>query len=272
MARIWTYQQYYDDFDRAWDGHVDAASSSQITVTYMDTIGSTSFKGFATGRFTQGVGGEISGTVTGFTFSYKGSLIYSFAGASLSAQRLFDLMESDNPALTAYVLSQSDRFDLSANSDQVRGYRGNDTINGNGGDDRLAGDHGNDLVFGGTGNDTLFGGAGQDRLTGDSGDDVLQGGAGADTLIGGYGADRFVYRLASESTAAAQDQILGFSRSQGDRIDLSAMDADRLAAGNQAFTLIGTASFHHKAGELRFVTKAQGLTLLADTNGDGLAD
>ena len=109
MARIWTYQQYYDDFDRAWDGHVDAASSSQITVTYMDTIGSTSFKGFATGRFTQGVGGEISGTVTGFTFSYKGSLIYSFAGASLSAQRLFDLMESDNPALTAYVLSQSDR-------------------------------------------------------------------------------------------------------------------------------------------------------------------
>lgn len=53
----------------------------------------------------------------------------------------------------------------------------------------------------------------------------------------------------------------------GDKIDLSDIDA-KSGGGNQAFTFIGTQSFHHVKGELRF----KGGLLSGDTNGDGHAD
>ena len=272
MARIWTYQQYYDDFNWAWDGHVEAVSATQVEIGYMDTLSSPSWQGLATGRFRQTASGEVSGTVTGLTFSYQGSLIYRFEGANLSAGRLFALMEGDRPGLYAYVLSQGDRFDLSGHADILRGYGGNDTIRGNAGDDRLAGDAGRDLVLGGTGDDVLRGGAGRDTLRGDSGNDVLHGGFAADVLTGGYGADRFVFASAAESTASALDRVQDFRRSQGDRIDLSALDAQRGVAGHQAFDLIGTGRFSGAAGELRWQAAGGGLRLAADTDGDRQAD
>lgn len=79
-------------------------------------------------------------------------------------------------------------------------------------------------------------------LQGLGGNDALVGGAGSDTLTGGTGADRFAYLLTGDSPTGAttRDVIVDFSHSQGDRIDLSAIDANAVASGNQAFAFKGT--------------------------------
>jgi hypothetical protein len=56
--------------------------------------------------------------------------------------------------------------------------------------------------------------------------------------------------------------------SQQSHIDLSAIDANTNAAGDQAFTYIAGAAFNHTAGELRFSDHL----LQGDVNGDGTAD
>lgn len=123
-------------------------------------------------------------------------------------------------------------------------------------------------------NNLLSGNDGNNVLNGLGGNDTLVGGLGADTLVGGGGADRFVYRSAAESrTGANHDIIVDFDRKSGDRIDLSAIDANSKMPGNQDFAYIGVARFTG-AGQVRYVydgEKGQGL-VLADTNGDRVAD
>ena len=139
------------------------------------------------------------------------------------------------------------------------------TITGNSGNNRLKGAGGGDTLVGGKGNDTLDGGAGNDRLI---------GGAGADTLIGGAGKDMFIFTSVKDSTDAAsgRDTIRDFSRKDGDKVDLKAIDANTAKAGDQAFTFIGTEKFHKKAGELRYEKKDGDTFLRGDVNGDGKAD
>jgi Ca2+-binding RTX toxin-like protein len=92
-------------------------------------------------------------------------------------------------------------------------------------------------------------------LAGRSGNDVLRGGAGADRLQGDSGADRFDFDTISDSgLGRAADLILDFAHAQGDRIDLSDIDAIAGVAGNQAFsaTLIaGLGTAFTAAGQLR---------------------
>ena len=65
----------------------------------------------------------------------------------------------------------------------------------------------------------------------------------------------------------------GTSRGQGDRIDLSAIDADRRDGyDNDAFRYVGTDAFSGAAGELRYGRVAGGVIVQADTNGDRVAD
>ena len=86
----------------------------------------------------------------------------------------------------------------------------------------------------------LDGGAGNDYLSGGRRNDLLQGGTGKDVLIGDAGADDFVFKSVGEAgKGSARDVIRDFSRAQGDDIDLSAIDANTKAAGNQAFSFIG---------------------------------
>ncbi|MFG1375891.1 peroxidase family protein [Xanthobacter autotrophicus] len=73
---------------------------------------------------------------------------------------------------------------------------------------------------------------GQNVVTG-SGDDTIVAGRRANAMDGGEGDDVFVFRSVR---AADGDTILGFE--PGDRLDLSAIDADRGMAGEQAFTLV----------------------------------
>ncbi|WP_395673846.1 hypothetical protein [Inquilinus sp.] len=110
-------------------------------------------------------------------------------------------------------------------------------------------------------------------LSGGAGNDKLVGSAGTDIFIGGAGADRFQFNLASDSVVGPKaDRIADFSRAQGDKIDLSAIDANTGAAGNQAFTFIGTSVFSHHAGELRFAVNGAGTTIAGDLDGNGTSD
>lgn len=126
-----------------------------------------------------------------------------------------------------------------AGNDRIFGDAGSDTLFGDAGNDALNGNTGNDRLNGGAGNDTLTGETGNDILNGDGGNDRLIGGAGVDTLNGGAGSDVFVFTSVADSTPSARDIIQGFDgigAAAGDRIDLSAIDANPSVAGNQAFT------------------------------------
>jgi Ca2+-binding RTX toxin-like protein len=110
-------------------------------------------------------------------------------------------------------------------------------------------------------------------LQGWNGNDVLTGADGKDTLTGGAGADRFAYGSAAESTVGANaDRITDFSHAQGDKIDLSAIDASSVLAGNQAFSFIGTALYTGVAGQLRYAVAGGVTTIAGDINGDGTSD
>jgi Ca2+-binding RTX toxin-like protein len=153
----------------------------------------------------------------------------------------------------------------------VNGY-GNASANilsANRGNNTLDGREGNDSLYGGDGNDILYGAAGTDTLEGGSGSDRLIGGAGKDTLRGGAGADVFAFSAGDTGTGSAgRDQILDFSHAEGDRIDLSAIDANSGKAGDQAFTFIGSKAFSGIAGQVAL----HGAFLEGDVNGDRIAD
>lgn len=189
-----------------------------------------------------------------------------------------------------------------AGNDQIDAGIGNDIVEGGAGADAITGGAGSDTAYysssasgvtvnlaagtasGGdaqgdtlTGIEQLYGSGGADVLTGDAsnnalwggaGGDVLTGGVGADALKGGAGSDFFVYASVADSTVAAagKDTIADFST--GDRIDLSAIDADGNASnGNTAFTF-GTGNFTG-AGQLRVVDFGDGRQgVYLDINGD----
>jgi len=143
-------------------------------------------------------------------------------------------------------------------NDDVRpilGTEGDDTLNGTASNDRIEGLGGRDIIDGGAGNDLIIGGVGPDRLT------------------GGAGGDRFVYTALSESTPAlaGRDTILDFSSVQGDKIDLSAIDARTDQAGNQAFIFVAD-DFTGTPGELSIIRWSTFSTVQLDVNGDGVAD
>ena len=93
---------------------------------------------------------------------------------------------------------------------------------------------GHDFVAGDGAANLLSGGEGADTLSGADGADTLVGGRGADRLSGGAGADTFLF--GASDRLKVSDLIEDLQRD--DVIDLSAIDADRRAPGNQAFHLV----------------------------------
>uniref|UniRef100_UPI0022DFBA71 Ig-like domain-containing protein n=1 Tax=Aeromonas sp. QDB14 TaxID=2989836 RepID=UPI0022DFBA71 len=112
--------------------------------------------------------------------------------------------------------------------DFLYGGAGNDTLFGGSGNDTLYGESGNDRLYGGSGNDTLYGGTGNDILSGGLGNDILIGGGGNDILMGDAGADTFTWLKGdTEAGKVAKDYIVDFSKSEGDKLDLSdLLDSD----------------------------------------------
>lgn len=137
----------------------------------------------------------------------------------------------------------------------------------------LTGTSAANLLVGGTGDDILSGLAGSDTLKGGAGDDLLFGGGDADKLWGGAGADTFVFKAVSDSRpwVAARDTIFDFDHAAGDRIDLFAIDAHTLRAGNQSF-MLGTDHFTGLRGQVIQVVTDNGLLIAADLQGDRKAD
>lgn len=125
--------------------------------------------------------------------------------------------------------------------------------------------------IGNTKNNTLTGNAAANLLNGGAGNDWLIGGAGADQLYGGSGADRFVFNGLSEMGIGALRDLIGdFLGSAGDKIDLSALDADTATAANEAFSFIGSTAFNssNAAGQLRFADSV----LYGSTDTDSAAE
>ena len=136
--------------------------------------------------------------------------------------------------------------------------------------ENLSGSNFNDLLTGNAAANTLSGGAGNDTLTAGAGNDLLIGGFGVDRLNGGTGADRFDFNALNEMGLGALRDVLGdFKTSEGDKIDLSTLDANSLTAANDAFSFIGSSAFGNSAaGQLRF---ANGV-LYGSTDADSAAE
>ncbi|WP_206817671.1 calcium-binding protein [Chroococcus sp. FPU101] len=131
---------------------------------------------------------------------------------------------------------------------------GNDTGTGGSGDDIIFGNGGNDSLSGVSGDDEIHGGTGNDTLAGLNGDDTLIGGAGRDILADSFDRAIFRYLAVTDSNAGVnnRDLIQNFIRGSND-IDLSPIDANLNASGNQAFTFIGTNSFFGAGvGQVRY--------------------
>ncbi|MFQ2561356.1 VCBS domain-containing protein, partial [Aeromonas caviae] len=113
----------------------------------------------------------------------------------------------------SYITDHASEFDQSSTNDK------GDTLLGGDGNDILFGQGGYDFLFGGAGNDTLFGGSGNDTLFGGIGDDILKGDEGSDTFIWRKGD--------TEAGKVTKDYIVDFSKSEGDKLDLSdLLDSD----------------------------------------------
>lgn len=233
-------------------------------------------------------------------------------GAALTGAAVIDLLHATatiaGRALTIAAGTVIENAIGGDGNDQLTGTDGTNHLVGGRGSDLLRGGAGADLLEGGAGVDTISyaesrigisanlatshgaggnaegdtysgienvnGSTGADILTGNGAANALNGWAGHDVLTGGAGADRFIFSFISHSgVGAGSDQITDFSRVQGDRIDLSQIDADATLTGNQAFHFIGSATYGHHAGELRFAFTGPGVTTIAgDVTGDGVSD
>ena len=165
-----------------------------------------------------------------------------------------------------------DSLDGGDGDDRLAGGDGDDTLHGGAGDDRLGGGNGDDTLDGGDDDDILNGDTGDDSLDGGAGDDALVGGLGNDILKGGDGADRFVFNEASDSTSETADLVFDFNAFDGDKIDVSAIDANSWTLEDDAFAFIGDNAFSGTAGELRYVDSTYYGVLEGDLNGDGETD
>ncbi len=125
------------------------------------------------------------------------------------------------------------------------------------------------LILQGTGNSSgtgnsigniLNGSRGANALDGGSGNDLLDGNLGRDRLIGGAGADTFRFNQLTDSNVTdGIDWILDFSRTLGDQINVSGIDANEATIANEAFTTLLTAGTPFTAaGQFKLTAFAAG--------------
>ena len=181
-------------------------------------------------------------------------------------------------------------------ADTLSGVSGKDGLEGRGGGDKLKGGKGSNTAsyeFAAAGfippisprhrptpamrratntpvfRNSLLGSRLNDKLTGDGSNNRLTGGKGKDRLKGRGGKDIFTYRLATDSLPTSRDEILDFkpgtASSVIDKIDVSAIDANSVENGNQAFTFRGTKVFN-EAGQLRLKKTSAGIVIQGNTN------
>ncbi len=185
-----------------------------------------------------------------------------------------DLLDGDagTDAASYAASSAAVRVSLAITGAQATGGAGNDTLTGI---ENLIGGSGADLLIGDGGANLLDGGNGADQLVGGGGADILIGGGGRDMLTGGDGGDVFRFAAIADcpgTTSTTADLITDFSKAQGDRIDLSGIDAIKHTTTDDPFTWIGGAAFTKVAGQLHYVVSGGVGLLSGDIDGNGTAD
>jgi Ca2+-binding RTX toxin-like protein len=169
----------------------------------------------------------------------------------------------------AALASNVENIELVFSAPNATGNTLANAITGNGFNNGLKGLDGDDTLSGGGGNDALDGGAGSDLIRGGAGRDILSHDASGSAV--------FDYDALIDSTldAGGRDLISVFAA--GDKIDVSAIDANELLPKNQAFTFVGASAFTG-AGQLRAVqfdfigTSNDRTILLANVDGDATAE
>jgi Ca2+-binding RTX toxin-like protein len=208
----------------------------------------------------------ISGPIESITVKKSGNAAYDITEFDLNIEELWADASNNGKLDTvpAEIFKGDDTLNGSAFDDILFAFAGSDVVEGGNGDDEMDGGSGDDVMNGGDGNDEMNGGDGADDMT---------GGLGADTQTGGGGGDTLFYSSILESTkkASGRDTIVGFDRTEGDLIDLTAIDAKK-GKGNQDFKFIKKQDFHDKKGELRYKVKNGDAYVEGDTDGNGKAD
>jgi hypothetical protein len=278
------------------EGNDDISGSFGSSNLLMGGIGDDSIRGFGVGGIDTLLGGDGNDTIRGFDFV-----------SSIDGGVGDDTILGGDGNETVLGGEGNDTIDGGAGTNAVNGGNGNDTFsNVDAGDLITAGagtDHVQSLIGwtldldeenltllggatingnGNTGGNVIFGNNQANLLSGLGGNDTVNGGAGNDTLIGGFGKDlntgsggldHIKYNALSESgaTFATRDAINTFAH--GDKIDLSAIDANTNLAGNQAFTFSSAQALTGLSGLLiAQQVAANSFLVLADVNGDHNAD
>jgi Ca2+-binding RTX toxin-like protein len=186
-----------------------------------------------------------------------------FAGAGNNILNGGDGVDTASYTFAASAVTAS----LAVTTAQATGGSGSDTLLAF---ENLTGSNFNDSLTGNTAANTLIGGAGNDVLNGGAGNDLLIGGVGVDQLTGGVGADRFDFDALSEMGLGTLRDVIGdFKTVEGDKIDLSTLDANVATAVNDAFSFIGANAFSANAtGQVRFA----GGVLFGSTDADTAAE
>jgi Ca2+-binding RTX toxin-like protein len=226
--------------------------------------------------------------------------VYSTVSFSLAGQAIEELRLQGTGDLNATGNELDNVLIGTAGANRIDGGAGADLMIGGAGDDRYIVDNTADRVneLAGGGNDIVessvtftlggeverllltgvaavngTGNAGDNTLIGNLAANVLQGGRGADVFVGAGGADRFVFVDGDFTGIVGVDRITDLVEQQGDRIDLTGIDAI-VGGADDAFTFLGQQAFTGAAGELVYaIDNVDNFTLLqGDTNGDLAAD
>jgi Ca2+-binding RTX toxin-like protein len=153
------------------------------------------------------------------------------------------------------------------------GNANNNVMTGNGNVNLMLGREGNDTLLGGGSSDTLDGGVGSDTLRGQAGNDIMVGGFNADVLIGGAGRDIFEFRSLQSSLPGQIDSLRagdggnafdGAGNNVGDTMDVSQIDSNVTANGNNTFILGGSGK-----GHLTLSTLAGNTVVSGNVDNDG---
>jgi Ca2+-binding RTX toxin-like protein len=219
---------------------------SQIVIPNAVPTGAATLKGLSTWGTTL----SITSTIKDADGIGKLSYTWQNDKATLSTSATYTLADSDIGKQVWAVVSYTDK---KGNLEEVKSNVINVTVS-----DKSS-----------TVNDVLTGTEGVNKLNGLAGNDTLIGGLGKDSLTGGVGADVFKFNSANDSSALPKqaDTITDFKHAQGDKIDLSAINANSVLPSDQAFALINTTTFSADAtGQLRFDAKTS--TLYGSTNAD----
>jgi Ca2+-binding RTX toxin-like protein len=233
------------------------------------------------------VGGHIGGGAGNDAFYDFGNQATLAGGTGNDVYRVVSasgptIVENAGEGIDTVLVARGITYTLGANLENLRvldSGSGGATLTGNALANHIVAASGADTLNGLAGNDVLSGGGGNDMISGGDGNDRIIGGAGGDTMAGGAGGDTFVYTSISDSPYAngsydAEDFITDWTSS--DHIDLSAVDANSLLAGQQHFHFAGYSPAHpptsHDAGDLWLGGFAGELWIEGFTDNDATPD